>query len=94
MMMTSVHCRLTCLHRPVPAKTISFPILTTAARSYKASRNLKQKIRMASATDVAQTAVPGSSRDANGVFTAPPSDDVSGPMLEPSAFNKPWVRLF
>ena len=94
MMMTSLHSHLTCLHRPVPAKPISFPVCITPARSHKAGRSLKQHIRMASAADVAQTTGPSSStRDMNGVFKAPPSDDVSGPMLEPSAFNKPWVRL-
>ena len=94
MMMTSLHSRLTCLHRPVPAKPISYPVFTTAARSHKAGRSLKQHIRMASAADVAQTTGPSSSsRDMNGVFKPSPSDDVSGPMLEPSAFNKPWVGL-
>ena len=34
----------------------------------------------------------GSARPADNGATKP-ADDVSGPMLEPSAFNKNWVRL-
>ncbi|KAK9904742.1 hypothetical protein WJX75_001688 [Coccomyxa subellipsoidea] len=93
----SIPSSLVTCSRPAVARH-PYGVLAPRIQQFRTAGRMSQRVTTRASAGTASPPLPaGASQEKeqslNGNGAAPPGEELSGPMLAPSAFNKNWVRL-